>query len=230
MGDHPRKADRRRFFSTEFKRTTVQRIVTGEKTVAEAQSRARHRASVIRNWKRFAEAGATTAVQASEDVVPASQLREAYAKIRELERTLGRKTIEVESSRAAQEMVKKRRRCAESPDGDGAVDDGDLPGPRPGPADRLLRGPGACRRPPSPGRRRDGPAADPGRHEQPGDVWLPSGLGHGQPHLSHRLQPQAAPPGDAAPRADARAAGPPPAWPAAPRPGAAAGVESTLVL
>ena len=35
---------------------------------------------------RFAEAGATTAVQASEDVVPASQLREAYAKIRELER------------------------------------------------------------------------------------------------------------------------------------------------
>jgi hypothetical protein len=40
--------------------------------------------SVIRDWKRFAEAGARTAVQASEDVVPASQLREAYAKIREL--------------------------------------------------------------------------------------------------------------------------------------------------
>jgi hypothetical protein len=39
---------------------------------------------VIRNWKRFAEAGATTAVQASEDIVPASHLREAYAKIREL--------------------------------------------------------------------------------------------------------------------------------------------------
>src|SRR3989441_8295508 len=44
--------------------------------------------SVIRNWKRFADAGATTAVQASEYVVPASQLREAYAKIRELERAL----------------------------------------------------------------------------------------------------------------------------------------------
>ena len=45
--------------------------------------------SVIRNWKRFADAGATTAVQASEDVVRASQLREAYAKIRELERRRG---------------------------------------------------------------------------------------------------------------------------------------------
>jgi len=64
-------------------------------------------ASVIRNWKRFAEAGATAAVQASEDGVPASHLREAYAKIRELERALGRKTMEVEILRAAQEVAKK---------------------------------------------------------------------------------------------------------------------------
>ena len=40
-------------------------------------------------------------------VVPASQLREAYAKIRELERALGRKTMEVEILRPAQEIVKK---------------------------------------------------------------------------------------------------------------------------
>jgi hypothetical protein len=33
-------------------------------------------------------------------------LREAYAKIRELERALGRKTMEVEILRAAQEIVK----------------------------------------------------------------------------------------------------------------------------
>jgi transposase len=62
---------------------------------------------VIRSCKRFAEADATTAVQANEDVVPASQLREAYAKIRELERALGRKTMEVEILHAAQEIVKK---------------------------------------------------------------------------------------------------------------------------
>jgi hypothetical protein len=40
-------------------------------------------------------------------VVPASQLREAYVKIRELERALGRKTMEVEILRAAQEIIKK---------------------------------------------------------------------------------------------------------------------------
>jgi len=107
MGEHRRKADGRRVFSTEFKRETVQRIVNGEKTVAELSRELDIAPSVIRNWKRFAEAGATAAVQASKDVVPASQLREAYAKIRELERPLGRKTMEVEILRAAQEIVKK---------------------------------------------------------------------------------------------------------------------------
>ena len=107
MGEHRRKADGRRVFSTEFKRTTVQRILTGEKTLAELSRELDISPSVIRNWKRFAESGATTAVQASEDVVPASQLREAYAKIRELERALGRKTMEVEILRTAQEIVKK---------------------------------------------------------------------------------------------------------------------------
>jgi hypothetical protein len=68
--------------------------------------------SVIRNWKRFAEAGAAAAVQASEDVAPASQLREDYAKIQDLERALSRKTMEVEILRAAQEIVKKTPSCA----------------------------------------------------------------------------------------------------------------------
>src|SRR5712692_9402615 len=83
MGDHPRKADGRRVFSAEFKRTTVQRILTGEKTVAELSRELDIGPSVIRNWARRSEAGATTAVGANEDVVPASQLREAYAGIRE---------------------------------------------------------------------------------------------------------------------------------------------------
>ena len=107
MGAVPRKSDGRRVFSTEFKRTAVQRILTGEKTVAELSRELDIAPSVIRNWKRFAGAGATTAVQASEDVVPASHLREAYAKIRELERLLGKKQMEIEILQAAQDVVKK---------------------------------------------------------------------------------------------------------------------------
>ncbi len=80
----------------EFKRTTVQRLLTGEKTVAELSRELDIAPSVIRNWARRSEAGATTAVAANEDVVPASQLREAYTRIRELERLLGRKQMEIE--------------------------------------------------------------------------------------------------------------------------------------
>ncbi len=107
MGDHPRKADGRRVFSVEFKRTQIQRVLTGEKTLAELSRELDISPSVIRNWKRHYEAGATAAVAANEDVVPISQLRDAYARIRELERALGRKTMEVEILQAAQEVVKK---------------------------------------------------------------------------------------------------------------------------
>ena len=107
MGNVPRKADGRRVFNPDFKQATVQRILTGEKTVAELSRELDIAPSVIRNWKRWADAGARTAVQASEDVVPASDLRQAYARIRELEQALGRKTMEVEILRAAQEIVKK---------------------------------------------------------------------------------------------------------------------------
>ena len=54
-----------------------------------------------------ANTGAKAITQASEDVVPASQLREVYAWIRELESALGRKTMAVGILRAAQEVVKK---------------------------------------------------------------------------------------------------------------------------
>jgi len=93
MGEHRRKADGRRVFGAEFKRTQVQRILTGEKTVAELSRELDIGPSVIRNWARRSEAGATTAVAANEDVVPASQLREAYARIRELERLVGKKQM-----------------------------------------------------------------------------------------------------------------------------------------
>jgi transposase len=107
MGEFPRKADGRRVFTAEFKRETVQRILNGEKTLAELSRELDILPTVIRNWKRRYESGAATAVRADEDVVPASALREAQSKIRELERALGRKTMENEILRAAAEVVKK---------------------------------------------------------------------------------------------------------------------------
>ena len=67
----------------------VQQILKGEKTLAELSRELDIQPSVIRQLEAAVEAGATTAVAANEDVVPASQLREAHQRIRELERLLG---------------------------------------------------------------------------------------------------------------------------------------------
>src|SRR5216683_2247435 len=154
MGEFPRKADGRRIFSAEFKRETVQRILSGEKTIAELSREFDVSPTVIRNWRRRFESGAATAVKANEDVVPASELQAAHAKIRELERALGRKTMEVEILRAAQEILKKVRRCAEGPVGDGASVGGDLSDASDGAANGLSRTQAAARWILSPGRGR----------------------------------------------------------------------------
>jgi hypothetical protein len=51
------------------------------------------------------EARAKTAVSANEDVVPASALREAQQRIRELERLLGKKQMEIEVSTPREILV-----------------------------------------------------------------------------------------------------------------------------
>ena len=85
----------------EFKRGVAQQLLKGEKTLAEVSRELDIQPSVVRQWKRRFDAGATTAVAANDDVVPASVLREAHQRIRELERLLGRKQVEIEILQAA---------------------------------------------------------------------------------------------------------------------------------
>jgi transposase len=94
-------------FTVEFKRGVVQQLLKGEQTLAEVSRELDIQPSVVRQWKRRFDAGATTAVAANDDVVPASALREAHQRIRELERLLGRKQVEIEILQAARDVVKK---------------------------------------------------------------------------------------------------------------------------
>jgi transposase-like protein len=55
--------------------------------------------SLLQHWKRHITDGARVAVTANEDVVPVSELKAAQQRIKELERVLGRKMMEVEISR-----------------------------------------------------------------------------------------------------------------------------------
>ena len=108
METHARASDGRRRFTAEFKREQLSRVIRGEVTLAELSREIDVSPSVVRRWKHLVDRGSQTAVAANEEVVPASLLREALQRIKELERALGRKTMEIEILHAARDEVKKR--------------------------------------------------------------------------------------------------------------------------
>ena len=127
MAPQQRGSDGRRRFSAEFKREQLARIERGEITIAELSREVQIDQSVVRRWKHLIERGSTTAVAANEDVVPASELRAALQRVRELERLVGKKAMEVEILQAARDEVKKSRVGTACPNDDGPEGRRDLP-------------------------------------------------------------------------------------------------------
>src|SRR4051812_9463574 len=105
MENVPRRADGRRIFSAEFKQAQLARVERGEVTMAELARELGVIPGLVRRWKYLVQKGGQTA---KEPVVPMSALRAAEQRIRDLERALGKKTMEVDILRTAQEEVKKR--------------------------------------------------------------------------------------------------------------------------
>jgi transposase len=103
METHRRGSDGRRRFSPKFMRAQMARVLRGAVTVAELSRELSIEPSVFRRWKHLTESGGQAAAAANEDVVPASKLRTALQRIKELERALGRMTMEVEILQAARD-------------------------------------------------------------------------------------------------------------------------------
>jgi transposase len=110
MENVPRGSDGRRLFSPEFKRDQVARLVRGEVTISELSRELGISRSVLQRWRHLVSLGGEAAVAAHEDVVPASELKAAQQQIRELQRLLGKKEVELEILRAARDEVRKRPR------------------------------------------------------------------------------------------------------------------------
>jgi len=69
--------------------------------------------SLLFKWRRLLVEGGHQAVRADEDVVGTSQVRDLERRVRELERLLGRKTMEVEILREALNAARvKNRYCS----------------------------------------------------------------------------------------------------------------------
>src|SRR5262245_42385230 len=86
---------RRRWSLEEKERLLAECDQPGERVSAVAR---RHGVSpsMLFKWRRLRHEGALTAIKHEEELVPLSEYKQAQARIRELERLLGRKTLETE--------------------------------------------------------------------------------------------------------------------------------------
>lgn len=66
-------------------------------------------------WRSLFHKGALTAVRADEELVPSSEVKELKSRIRELERMLGRKTMETEILKDALEIAREKKLISRIP-------------------------------------------------------------------------------------------------------------------
>lgn len=72
-------------------------------------------ANQVFGWRKQYQEGSLAAVKAGETVVPASELAAAIKEIKELQRLLGKKTLEVEILKEAVEWGRSKNLIARSP-------------------------------------------------------------------------------------------------------------------
>ena len=92
---------RRRHWSTEQKLRIIEESFEPGETVSSAARRNGVAPNLLYRWRRLMSEGGVTAVGSDEPVVGNSEVRKLEERVRELERLLGRKTMEVEILREA---------------------------------------------------------------------------------------------------------------------------------
>ncbi|MDR6393569.1 transposase [Paraburkholderia phenoliruptrix] len=107
--------EQRRRRSVEEKLAIVRETFEPGASVSGVARRHQVNANQVFAWRKLYQDGSLSAVSAGEQVVPASDLAEAMKQIRELQRLLGKKTMEVEILREAVEYGRAKKLIARSP-------------------------------------------------------------------------------------------------------------------
>jgi transposase len=107
--------ERRRRWSPEQKLAMVRESLEPGQSVSVVARRNGINANQLFLWRKLYQDGSLSAVSAGEAVVPASELSDALKQIRELQRMLGKKTMEAEILKEAVEIARSRKWIAHSP-------------------------------------------------------------------------------------------------------------------
>ena len=101
--------ERRRRYTANEKLALVDATMQPGMTVSAVARLNRVSASLLFKWRQLMSQGGQVAVKADEDVVAVSRARELEQRVRELERLLGRKTMEVEVLKEALVAAREKK-------------------------------------------------------------------------------------------------------------------------
>lgn len=108
-------AQRRRRWTAAEKAQVVQETMQPGMSVSYIARKYDISASLIFTWRRRMKEGGIKAIQADDEVVAASELKKLKAHIRELERMLGKKTMEVEILKEAVKVGREKKLISRTP-------------------------------------------------------------------------------------------------------------------
>lgn len=106
--DLPRQGRRRRYSTAEKRRMLEETQAPGSSVSAVAR-RYRVSPSLIFRWRRLNEEGGLQGLNSEEAVVPESEVKHLKAQLRELQRLLGKKTMEAEILKEALELSRSKK-------------------------------------------------------------------------------------------------------------------------
>jgi transposase len=114
---------RRRRYTAEQKMAFVQEASQPGMTISYVARRHGIAPSLIFGWRRRMSEGGKEAIRADDEVVSKAQIRALEQQVRELQRVLGKKTLENEILREAVKVAHEKKWIAQLP----SLPDGDLP-------------------------------------------------------------------------------------------------------
>lgn len=107
--------ERRRHWSAAQKRAMVEEAEQPGNTVSSVARKYGIHPNQLFKWRRYMHEGSLVAVGREEAVVPASEVKHLKTQIRELQRLLGKKTMEVEILKDAIEIAHEKKLISRLP-------------------------------------------------------------------------------------------------------------------
>ena len=105
----------RKWLSAKAKLQIVQESYESGLNVAEIARKYHVGVSSLIKWRKLAASGGLMSIKKEETVVPISEVKKLQQRIRELERIVGKKTIETEILKEAIEIAREKKLISQQP-------------------------------------------------------------------------------------------------------------------